>query len=232
MDGRSLPEWTYVRSEAGEEHRPLPHAHPTSHLAHRRLGGSRCARRRRPERERRAAGHVGARLLAEADLGGLLEVDGDTTQYWLAPGGDFEAGSKSWSLSGRASLVSGNEPWKLAGSDDTRSLRLPPGASATSPVVCVGIEHPAVRLFAKSESGLLPTLAVDVITETSLGLKLAVPAGVLLPNGKWKPSPKLVVLSSLLPLLPGEHTPVQFRVTSVGLGTWSVDDFYIDPRCH
>ena len=160
------------------------------------------------------------------------KVDGDSTQYWLAPGGDFEAGSASWTLGGRASIVSGNEPWKLAGSDDSRSLRLPPGASATSPVVCVGIEHPAVRLFAKTNSGLLPTLAVDVITETSLGLKLAVPAGLLLPNGQWKPSPKLIVLSSLLPLFPGEHTPVQFRVTSVGLGTWSVDDFYIDPKCH
>ena len=75
-------------------------------------------------------------------------------------------------------------------------------------------------------------LAVEVITETSLGLKVAVPAGVLLPSGQWKPSPKLIVLSSLLPLFPGQHTPVQFRVTSVGLGTWSVDDFYIDPRCH
>jgi hypothetical protein len=160
------------------------------------------------------------------------KIDGDSTQYWLAPGGDFEAGSQSWSLSGRASLVSGNEPWKLAGSDDTRSLRLEPGASATSPVVCVGIEHPAVRLFANGNRALLSTLAVDVITTTSLGLKVAVPAGVLLPSGQWKPSPKLVVLSSLLPLLPGEHTPVQFRVTSVGLGTWSVDDFYIDPRCH
>jgi hypothetical protein len=160
------------------------------------------------------------------------KVDGDSTQYWLAPGGDFEAGSQSWTLGGRASLVSGNEPWKLAGSDDSRSLQLPPGASATSPVVCVGIEHPAVRLFAKTNSGLLPTLAVDVITTTSLGLKVPVPAGVLLPNGQWKASPKLVVLSSLLPLLPGDHTPVQFRVTSVGLGTWSVDDFYIDPRCH
>ena len=118
------------------------------------------------------------------------KVDGDSTQYWLAPGGDFEAGSKSWSLSGGASLVSGNEPWKLAGSDDARSLVLPPGASATSPVVCVGIEHPAVRLFAKNNSALLSTLAVDVITETSLGLKLAVPAGVLLPNGTVEAEPE------------------------------------------
>jgi hypothetical protein len=160
------------------------------------------------------------------------QVDGDSTQYWLAPGGDFEAGSQSWSLGGRASLVPGNEPWNLAGSDHTRSLKLQPGASATSPVVCVGIEHPAIRLVAKGDRALLSTLTVDVITTTSLGLKVPVPAGVLLPNGQWKPSPKLVVLSSLLPLLPGDHTPVQFRVTSVGLGTWTVDDFYIDPRCH
>jgi hypothetical protein len=159
-------------------------------------------------------------------------VDGDLTQYWLAPGGDFEAGSKSWSLSGNASLVSGNEPWKVSRAGDSRSLRLPPGASAVSPVMCVGIEHPAVRLFAKNNRALLSTLSVSVISETSLGLKVETPVGVLLPNGQWKPSPKLIVLASLLPLFPGEHTPVQFRVTSVGLGTWNVDDFYVDPRCH
>jgi hypothetical protein len=167
---------------------------------------------------------------AKPTTAAFSKVDGDTTQYWLPPGGGFEAGSPGWSLTGRASVESGNEPWKLAGANDSRSLKLPPGASATSPVVCIGIEHPAVRLVAKS-SGLLPTLAVDVITETSLGLKAAVPAGVLLPSGQWKPSPKLIVLSSLLPLFPGDHTPVQFRVTSVGLGTWSVDDFFVDPKC-
>ena len=40
-----------------------------------------------------------------------------------------------------------------------------------------------------------------------------------------------MVLANLLPLLPGEHTPVQFRVTSVLLGTWTVDNFYVDPKC-
>ena len=54
---------------------------------------------------------------------------------------------------------------------------------------------------------------------------------MLLPNGQWKPSPRFLVVANLLPLLPGEKTPVQFRVRSVGLGTWSVDDFYVDPRC-
>jgi hypothetical protein len=156
---------------------------------------------------------------------------GDTTGYNLAPGGSFEGGAGSWSLAGGASLVTGNEPWKVAGSTHSRSLQLPPGATATSPVICVGLEHPTLRFFAKNNRALLSTMTVEVIVETSLGLKAAVPIGILLPNGQWKPSPKILVVANLLPLLPGEHTPVQFRVRSVGLGTWSIDDFYVDPRC-
>jgi hypothetical protein len=38
----------------------------------------------------------------------------------------------------------------------------------------------------------------------------------------------MVVLASLLPLLPGDHTPVRFRVTAQG-GSWQIDDFYVDP---
>jgi len=157
---------------------------------------------------------------------------GDSGLYQLAPGGAFESGSPSWSLSGGASVVSGNETYQVHGATDLRSVKLPPGASATSPVMCVGIEHPLARLFAKNNSALVSTLSVEVIFETSLGLKASLPIGVLLPSGQWKPSPKLLVLANLLPLLPGEHTPVQFRVRSVGLGTWWVDDFYVDPRCH
>jgi hypothetical protein len=155
---------------------------------------------------------------------------GDTTPYTLAPGGHFEGGAGSWSLSGGASIVDGNEPWKVAGAGHRRSLRLPPGATATSPVVCVGLEHPTLRFFAKNNRALLSTMTVEVIVETYLGLKAAVPTGVLLPNGEWKPGPQILVVANLLPLLPGEHTPVQFRLRSVGLGTWSVDDFYVDPR--
>ena len=155
---------------------------------------------------------------------------GDQGYYTLAPGGSFEAGKPPWQLSG-ASIVSGNEPWKVNGAGDSRSLKLPPGASATSPVMCVGLEHPTLRLFARNNSALVSTLSVEVIFETSLGLKASAPVGVLLPNGQWKPSPRLLVVANLLPLLPGNYTPVQFRVRSVGLGTWWVDDFYVDPRC-
>ena len=161
-----------------------------------------------------------------------FESFGDQTDYTLAPGGAFEASGPQWTLSGGASIVAENEPFKVHSRGDTRSVKLPPGASATSPVTCVGVEHPTMRLFARDNRALLSTLMVEVITETSLGLKVSLPVGVLLPNGQWKPSPKLLVVSNLLPLLPGEHTPVQFVVRSVGLGTWFVDDFYVDPRCH
>lgn len=155
----------------------------------------------------------------------------DQADYQLAPGGSFEAGAPAWRLTGGASVVSGNEPWKVNGSGDSRSLQLPPGATATSPVMCVGLEHPTLRLFAKNNRALLSTMTVDVIFETSLGLTASLPVGVLLPNGNWKPSPRFLVVANLLPLLPGQHTPVQFRLRSVLLGTWSVDDFYVDPRC-
>jgi hypothetical protein len=143
---------------------------------------------------------------------------GDDDQYELAPGGDFGSGGSNWDMRGGASEVNG-------------TLRLPPGASAQSPVMCVGIEHPTVRFFAKSSTPLLSTLAVDVTFETSLGLKASLPIGVVLPSGQFKPSPRFLVLANLLPLLPGDHTPVQFRVTSLGLATWNVDNFYVDPRC-
>jgi hypothetical protein len=155
---------------------------------------------------------------------------GDKADYNLAPGGAFEGGAGSWQLNG-ASIVDGNEPWKVNRASDSRSLRLPPGASATSPVMCVGLEHPTLRFFTRDNRALVSTLTVEVIFETSLGLKASAPVGVLLPGGQWKPSPRLLVVANLLPLLPGEHTPVQFRVRSVGLGTWFVDDFYVDPRC-
>ena len=154
----------------------------------------------------------------------------DDADYQLAPGGSFEAGGPSWQLNGGASVVAGNEPWNVHGGAGQRSLRLPPGASATSPAMCVGIENPTLRLFAKNNRALLSTMTVEVIFETSLGLKAFAPVGVLLPNGQWKPSPRFLVVANLLPLFPGEKTPVQFRVRSVGLGTWSVDDFSVDPR--
>jgi hypothetical protein len=154
---------------------------------------------------------------------------GDYRNYMLAPGGSFENGAPGWTLRG-ASVVQGNESFKVGGASHNYSLRLDPGESATSPEICVGLEHPVIRLFAKNNSLLLSTMSVEVIVKTSLGLKVPVPVAVVLPSGKWKPTPAFLVVANLLPLLPGDYTPVSFRFTSVGIGTWWIDDFYVDPR--
>jgi hypothetical protein len=154
---------------------------------------------------------------------------GDNRNYMLAPGGSFESGAPGWKLNG-ASIVSGNETFYVGGRSHSKSLRLDGGETATTPEICVGLEHPVIRVFAKNNRLLLSTLTVEVIATTSLGLKVAVPVGVVLPRSSWKPTPAYLVVANLLPLLPGNYTPVAFRFRAVGLGSWWIDDFYVDPR--
>jgi hypothetical protein len=157
----------------------------------------------------------------------------DIADYQPAPDGGFEAGAKGWSLAG-ATTVAGNEPYDVGGSADDTSLRVPAGGSATTPTFCVGLEHPTARFFAKRVGGsLLSTLRVDVRFETSLGATVELPIGVVALNGgSWQPSLPMAFVANLLPLLPGDHTPVQLRFVPQGGGSWLVDDVYVDPFKH
>ena len=153
----------------------------------------------------------------------------DPLRYELAPGGAAES-AQGWTLSGGAKIVSGNEPWKVRNGGDKSSLSLPRGSSATTGTMCVGITHPTVRFFARRTSGLLlDTLKVDVLFETAGGQVASLPVALVLAGGSWQPTLPYPVLASLLPLLPGSQTPVAFRFTPVGGGTWQVDDVYVEP---
>jgi hypothetical protein len=154
---------------------------------------------------------------------------GDQSSYTLVPGGTFEGAAAGWSLS-NARVVAGNETFYAHAPGDSRSLSLSPWGSATSPTMCVGLEHPTMRFFARS-SGFLPLLSVEVITRTSAGLKVPVPLGVVAPSASWRPTQRLIVLANLLPLLPNNYTPVSFRLRAVS-GNWFVDDVYLDPKRH
>jgi hypothetical protein len=161
----------------------------------------------------------------------------DDNHYFLAPGGSFEGSLDGWTL-GAARAVADQEPWLVAGDDGSNALSIPAGRTAVTPTICVGLEHPTMRFFAHSTGGgLLGGLSQLLVTarvETSLGLVLEVPVGSvssLTGNGtRWSRTPTEIVLASLLPLLPGEHTPIQFRFTAVGSSTWVIDDVYVDPR--
>ena len=161
---------------------------------------------------------------------------GDSNDYFLAPAGNFEGSTGAWALD-HAGVVADQEPWRVHGDGGTKALAVSPGGSAVTPTMCVGIEHPTMRFFAhRSGGGLLAStsqLVVTARTETSLGLVVDVPVGTItaLTNGtSWNKTPTQVVLSSLLPLLPGDHTPIQFRFAAVGTAGWVIDDVYVDPR--
>ena len=153
-------------------------------------------------------------------LGGLLppcgattypfKAWGDSAAYCAFPNLGFESGATKWTLSGKASIVTGNEPWHVSGSG-THALQLAPGATAQSATLPVNLLDPWVRLFAHS-SGANGSLRVGSLSPGSYS--------------SWQPTQR--VLSSLA--LPVLTTSAQVLLTSTASsGTWQVDDVYLDP---
>jgi len=154
----------------------------------------------------------------------------DPLSYHLVPDGTFESGASGWTLDG-ARVVAGNEPFYVHAAGESKSLSLPRGSSATTPVMCARIDKPVMRFFAKSSAGLLSLslLSVEVLFETADGRTRSLPVGVVTPTTQWRPTLPLPVLASLLPLLPGAETPIAFRFKPIGSATWTIDDVYLDP---
>jgi hypothetical protein len=154
----------------------------------------------------------------------------DPLSYVQVPDGGLEAGGAGWTLRGGARVVAGNEPFHVGGLEDSRSLALPMGSSATTPPLCTALLDPTVRFFARNTGSPLSTLQVDVVFDGPLGVG-SLPVGVVLATSAWQPSLPLPVLANLLsrPLL-GDGTTVAFRFTPRGLlGNWRIDDVYVDP---
>lgn len=148
----------------------------------------------------------------------------DPANYVLVKNGSLES-SSGWTLANGAKLVSGNEPWKVNTSTDSRSLVLPSGSSATSPPLCITLLHPTLRFFATNSGSSTAVLKVEAVTSVA-GLKATMPIG-LLTAGSWQPTPPLPFLTNLLAPVTGT---VQFRFTPVGSGSgFRIDDVYVDP---
>ncbi|MEA2125760.1 MAG: hypothetical protein QOI80_2542, partial [Solirubrobacteraceae bacterium] len=106
------------------------------------------------------------------------------------------------------------------------SLSLSSGDAATSPAVCVGIEHPTFRYFVRKVSGSsLASLRVQVVLADGTPITVGYSGG----SSSWNPSPVTLIGANLLPLLTGgSNTNVSFRFTALS-GNWQVDDVYVDP---
>ena len=139
----------------------------------------------------------------------------DHANYKLVGDGGFEAGGQGWTFTGGANDVAGNESFDVGGADDSRSLVLPAGSRAISPFTCVG---------------LLTTLLVEMQVKTSLGLSVWLP---VLPGdvggSSWHPTVAMPLVGNLLTLSREDRTPVRFRFTPLLLGSWQIDDVYVDP---
>jgi hypothetical protein len=147
----------------------------------------------------------------------------DTNWYFLAPNGDLGAGDAGWRLSG-ASVVDENSPLGGGGG----AVRLADGDSATTPPVCVGLDTPTMRFFARNDGAAEGTLHVAVRLEGPNGIVLSVPIGDVSGGGEWAPVPALPIVAKLLGVIEDWATPVAFSFQPDG-GDWLVDDVYVDP---
>jgi hypothetical protein len=148
----------------------------------------------------------------------------DVAWYVPAPDGGFEGGAEDWTLANGAAVVDGNDPY-LGGA---RSLALPGGASATSAPMCIGLEHPTIRLFARNTGAPGSALGVSVVFSDPLGVKRSLPVGVVGAGDTWSPTPILPIVVNLLALTGDQR--VSFRFTALDdRGEWTIDDVYVDP---
>jgi hypothetical protein len=151
----------------------------------------------------------------------------DPMKYTLAPGGAFESAS-GLTFTGGAKIVAGNESSYVHSTADRNSVLIPSGGTVTTGPICVGLDKPTVRFFAKRPSfALLPLMTVEGVFTTKAGGTASLPlVGVPLAGSSWSLQLPMITTGALLEL--GDTTMMRFRIRSV-LGTWQVDDFYVDP---
>ncbi|MDX6677742.1 MAG: hypothetical protein QOE31_1794 [Solirubrobacteraceae bacterium] len=156
---------------------------------------------------------------------------GDNADYQLAPGGDVEDAAASWSLTGGAGSSEGNETYMVTSAGDHRSMRLPGTASATTARMCVGVEHPTFRFFAKRQGGSAAgTLRVDVVYSDASGREVSLPVGEVSDSDDWTPTQALPTMVEQIGATPGSAVSISFRFRGQGGGVWSLDDLYVDPH--
>jgi hypothetical protein len=176
---------------------------------------------------------AGEQTCTDPVLGSHLAGFGDVRDYFLAPGGDFEAGSTAgWQFTGGAGLAAGNEPFNVLGSG-SGSLALPAGSSATSPVFCVDINYPTFRFVAnQAQAAADAGLQVDVIYP-ELAKGNVHQAAAYKPFKTWALTKDI----KLEPQRAGKRAgwrkvALRFTVPATKKGAdWRIDNILIDPKC-
>ena len=140
-----------------------------------------------------------------------------------------EAGTGGWSLSG-ASVVSGNESYKVRNAKDSKSLAIAATGRVVSPAFCFSTAHPTFRLFAKGTSGTWGSMNVALRFKDSTGATNETVVGAIGTGTSWSPTQSFA-LSGPIGLWNADQTAsVQIVLDPENYGgAWAIDDVYIDP---
>jgi hypothetical protein len=157
---------------------------------------------------------------------------GDTNNYVLVPGGNFESGGLPWATTGDAGRVDGNESFDVTAATDSSSLSLPAGSSATGPAVCANIYKPTLRFFARNTGSSSSRLNVDVYYPGLLGGLQKARVGTIGGGANWSPTgAQQLTVQNLLATLSLSRTVIAFRFSPAdSSGNWTIDDVYVDPH--
>jgi len=145
---------------------------------------------------------------------------GDTNDYFLAPGGDFE-GQLTWDRSGPVVQRWTHPALPSAGST---GLVIGAGGSVTSPKLCADLAHPTLRFLAYAFQGQ-GALRVDAVDEMGGAIVLGRLSGAAFASGAATDS---VAFGTLLGIGLDDFKQVRLRLTAES-GTWVADAVYIDP---
>jgi len=173
-------------------------------------------------------------LLAGADCGygdasTVFSPWGDPSLYALAPQGDLMP-SDDWTLDKESSVVIGADPYSGA----FESLQLEKGAEAASPAMCVNLDNPTIRFFARDLGGNdKANLKIDVLYEGLDGHVRHLTIAKLRLGDEWQPTVIVPMYMNVLALAsPDGVTAVAFKFKAEGLQkdeTLSISSLYVDP---
>jgi hypothetical protein len=147
---------------------------------------------------------------------------GDSNYYTLAPGQSLDSfDGTGWTLAGGASIVTTT----LADGTQGAVLDLPPGASASSPVMCIQSGMPLARAFTQSV-GAPKNNSIKFQVRNADGSAFAGATGIPTPAG-W-------ALTDPVAIAPGNFPgvrPVYFTFSANGnQSDVQLSNFYVDPR--
>jgi hypothetical protein len=173
-------------------------------------------------------------LLASADCGydaasQVFASWGDPSFYTLAPQGDLLP-SDDWTLDKESTVVAGADPYSGA----FQSLQLEKGAEAASPAMCVNLDNPTIRFFARDLGGNgKANLKIDVLYEDFDGHVKHLTIAKLRLDDEWQPTVIVPMYMNVLALAsPDGVTAVAFSFKAEGLQkdeTLSISSLYVDP---